>query len=271
MNRECPRNQSVAAYAARSRRLARRALMIRIASASPLLLNVYATMSTRPLRDRPSRRNRDSADECCRSGPSSASGSRKTLTASSNETACFTALASAFRGSHSNTYLVYTKCPARLDRAARTRAHGVVRRNCESGFVSELCHIPPETRGKYLQLRGHLNAYRCWVKSLKGNALVGFGVRQHARSEPISKRAPSSASARACSPRATARCPAEAALPRRRDNHSDISPFKINNLQSWLKGNIGDCDKSSNVRDHLRAFKYSRAITPGHAAVAIKA
>ncbi len=54
MNWECRRNQSVAAYAARSRRLARRALMIRIASASPLLLNVYATMSTRPLRDRPS-------------------------------------------------------------------------------------------------------------------------------------------------------------------------------------------------------------------------
>ena len=30
-------------------------------------------------------------------------------------------------------------------------------------------------------------------------------------------------------------------------NHSDISPFRINNLQSCLKGNIGDCDKSSNV------------------------
>ena len=55
MNRACRRSQSVAAYAARSRRLARRALIIRIASASPLLLNVYATMSTRPLRDRPSR------------------------------------------------------------------------------------------------------------------------------------------------------------------------------------------------------------------------
>src|SRR4051812_3689817 len=66
MNRECPRNQSVAAYAARSRRLARRALMIRIASASPLLLNVYATMSMCPLADWPSRRNRDAAAECCR-------------------------------------------------------------------------------------------------------------------------------------------------------------------------------------------------------------
>ena len=37
-------------------------------------------------------------------------------------------------------------------------------------------------------------------------------------------------------------------------DHSDISPFKINNLQSCLKGNISDCDKSSNVPDHLRAF-----------------
>src|SRR4051812_30037785 len=101
-------------------------------------------MSTRPLRDRPSRRNRDSADECCRSGPSSASGSRKTLTASSNETPCFTALASAFRGSHSNTYLVYTKCPARVDRAARTRAHGLVRRNCESVLCQNCVTYTPK-------------------------------------------------------------------------------------------------------------------------------
>ena len=56
MNRECQKSQSCAAYAARSRRLARRALMIRIASASPLLLNVYATMSTCPRADRPIRR-----------------------------------------------------------------------------------------------------------------------------------------------------------------------------------------------------------------------
>jgi hypothetical protein len=34
------------------------------------------------------------------------------------------------------------------------------------------------------------------VKSLIEHALVGFGVRQHARAESISKRAPSSASAR---------------------------------------------------------------------------
>jgi hypothetical protein len=59
------------------------------------------------------------------------------------------------------------------------------------GIVSELCHIPPETPGKHLHLRRHVDAYRCWVKSLIGSALVGFGVRQHSRRESISKRAPS--------------------------------------------------------------------------------
>src|SRR5688572_29289883 len=145
MKRECRRNQSVAAYAARSRRLARRALMIRINSATPPLLNVYATMSTCPPADRPSRRNRDSADECCRSGPSSASGSRKTVTASSNEMPCFAALASAFRGSHSNTHLVYTKLVDPLDRALlhrRTGARRVVRRKFDL-FLCQNCVTYP--------------------------------------------------------------------------------------------------------------------------------
>jgi len=57
--------------------------------------------------------------------------------------------------------------------------------------VSELCHIPPETLGKHRDLRGHHGAYRCCVKSLIASALVGFDVRQHARRESISKRAPS--------------------------------------------------------------------------------
>lgn len=57
-------------------------------------------MSTRPSADCPSRRNRDSVDECCRSGPSSASGSKKTVTASSKVTPCFAALASAFPLEH---------------------------------------------------------------------------------------------------------------------------------------------------------------------------
>src|SRR4051794_32136640 len=61
----------------------------------------------------------------------------------------------------------------------------------ESGFVSELCHIPPETLGRHLHLREHSDAHRCRGKSLMGTALVGVGVRQHARRESISKRAPS--------------------------------------------------------------------------------
>ena len=67
-------------------------------------------MSTRRSADRPSRRKRRSSRECCASGPSSAFPSRNTVTASSKETPCLAALTSAFRGSHSNTYLVYTKC-----------------------------------------------------------------------------------------------------------------------------------------------------------------
>ncbi len=78
-------------------------------------------MSTCPSAARPSRRNRDSADECSRSGPSSASGSRKTVTAASNATPCFTALASAFRGSHSNTYSVYTECQGMLRATGQRR------------------------------------------------------------------------------------------------------------------------------------------------------
>ena len=60
-----------------------------------------------------------------------------------------------------------------------------------SDFVSELCHMPPETTVKHRRLRGHVDAYRCCVKWLIGSALVGLDVRQHARAESISKRAPS--------------------------------------------------------------------------------
>jgi len=59
--------------------------------------------------------------------------------------------------------------------------------------VSELCQIPPETPVKHRDLRGHSDAHRCCGKSLIGSALVRFGVRQHARAESISKRAPSTA------------------------------------------------------------------------------
>src|SRR5688572_24187169 len=51
--------------------------------------------------------------------------------------------------------------------------------------------MPPETTVKHRRLRAHVDAYRCCVKSLVWSALVGFDVRQHARAESISKRAPS--------------------------------------------------------------------------------
>ena len=59
------------------------------------------------------------------------------------------------------------------------------------GIVSELCHMPPETLGEHRELRGSVNTHGCRGKSLIGSALVGFGVRQHARGDSIFKRAPS--------------------------------------------------------------------------------
>ena len=104
---------------------------------------------------------------------------------------CFAALASAFRGSHSNTHLVYTKCGRADDLRRRvpveTESYAVV----QLVFVSELCQIPWEIPVKHRDLRGHSDAHRCCGKSLIGSALVGFDVRQHARAESISKRAPS--------------------------------------------------------------------------------
>ena len=169
-------------------------------------------MSTCPRADRPSRRNRDSADECCRSGPSSASGSRKTVTASSNETPCLAALASAFRGSHSNTHLVYTKCsrlwsfsavpqpviatcgsahspgqPCWLRLQMHTESYAVK----SIGFCVRTVSHTPETLGQHRHLRGNAEADRCCGKSLIESALVGLSVRQHARGDSISKRAPS--------------------------------------------------------------------------------
>jgi hypothetical protein len=60
----------------------------------------------------------------------------------------------------------------------------------ESVLVSELCHIPRETPRQHRHLRAHVYAHRCCGKSSVGSALVGFGVRQRAREELLSKRAP---------------------------------------------------------------------------------
>jgi hypothetical protein len=57
--------------------------------------------------------------------------------------------------------------------------------------VSELCQMPPEIPVKQRDLRGHSDAHRCSGKSLMESALVRFGVRQHAWTDSLSKRAPS--------------------------------------------------------------------------------
>ena len=47
------------------------------------------------------------------------------------------------------------------------------------------CVTYPETPGKHRDLRGRAEALRCCGKLLIGSALVGFGVRQHARADSI--------------------------------------------------------------------------------------
>ena len=57
--------------------------------------------------------------------------------------------------------------------------------------MSELCQMRPRTAVKHRDLREHSNAHQCCWESLVGSASVRVGVRQHARPESISKRAPS--------------------------------------------------------------------------------
>src|ERR1700739_2172016 len=65
-------------------------------------------MRTRPLSEMPSLLKRASCCECSRSSHSSASGSAKTVTASSKATPCFLKFLVAFRASQVNTIYVYT-------------------------------------------------------------------------------------------------------------------------------------------------------------------
>ena len=97
--------------------------------------------------------------------------------------------------------------------------------------MSELCHIPPETLGQHHDLRGHAHAHRCCGKSLIGSALVRFGVRQHARAESISKRAPSTT-------RTSLR-------------------FRINGLRAVKEYYRRNCVRPSNVSDRLTAISLS--------------
>ena len=73
---------------------------------------------------------------------------------------------------------------AHRDVSVDTRRTGI------SFCVKTVSHAP-ETLGGYRHLWGHAEADRCCGKSLIRSALVRFGVRQHARGESISKRAPS--------------------------------------------------------------------------------
>ena len=51
-------------------------------------------------------------------------------------------------------------------------------------------------------------------------------------------------------------------LSKRAFDRSSISPFRINNLQSCLKGNIGDCDKSLQCARSLTGFSSIAASLP---------
>ncbi len=84
-------------YCLRSRRVARRALMIRTRPSRP----AWATKSTRLREDRPIVISRSSSSERSGSQKVSAEGSRKTDAASSNVTRCFLRFAPALTGSHS--------------------------------------------------------------------------------------------------------------------------------------------------------------------------
>lgn len=137
-------------------------------------------MSTCPSAARPSRRNLDSADECSRSGPSSASGSRKTVTASSNATPCFTALVSAFRGSHSNTYSVYTECQGMLRATGHRRPARRCARPTRSG-APRVSRVWPGPRGEVLLMVVQAG----WLAKL----LSPHAIAHHRRQDPARWRA----------------------------------------------------------------------------------
>jgi len=76
-------------------------------------------MTMRPLTEIPNLLNLSSRVECSRSSHSSASGSAKTVAASSKETPCFSRFLVAFRASQVNTIYVYTINIMSLSRVKR--------------------------------------------------------------------------------------------------------------------------------------------------------
>ena len=80
---------------------------------------------------------------------------------------------------------------ASLSNLARARTRAPSARKSNHVLCQNCVTCTSETTVKHRDLRGDVDAYRCCVKALNRSALVGVGVRQHARPESISKRAPS--------------------------------------------------------------------------------
>ena len=97
-------------------------------------------------------------------------------------TASFAAAATSSNGRKQRDQI--DRRPIQSTSVCASRCVGTANRNC----VRTVSHTP-RTLGYHRDLRGHAEADRCCAKSLLGNALVRFSVRQHARRESISKRA----------------------------------------------------------------------------------
>ena len=82
-----------------------------------------------------------------------------------------------------------------------------------------------EFRVKHRKVWGHPDEHGSCGKPLMRSVLERVAVRQHARPEPISKRAPSSASARLKSFASDGEMSRRSGFAAKADNHSDISPL----------------------------------------------
>jgi len=91
-----------------------------------------------------------------------------------------------------------------------------------SSYERNRSNRPP---GASAEVSVHRVRTHCCGKSLIGTVLVGFGVRQHARAESLSKRAPSSAFARVCDLSAS-----YGEMSREGGPLGHLSVFRINNL-----------------------------------------
>ena len=112
-------------------------------------------------------------------------------------------------------------------------------------IVSELCQKRPETPVKHRDLRGYSDAHHCCRKSLIGSALVGFRYASACVSG-IDFQACSfiRLRSRLSSARATARCLAVAAPPRRRTT----TRTSLRTLESTVYGLVAEPETSNCVR-----------------------